>query len=238
MTEPTQPRLTAKRFHEHPGVDDWRVLFWGAHAFYACDSFAHAVRLVDAIGEVAEAVGHAPDVDVRPTGVTIRTATRRDGGLSERDARLAQGISEAAHRLGCRPDPSTLMVTGIAVAQDRGSDVRPFWSAVMGYDPLGDEDAIDPQRRNPHVWLHELDPPKPGRGRTHIDISVPADHAEARVAAAVAAGGRIVRAEPGRWWTIASPENHGVDIASWPDVEDFDEDPGGGPDEERPAIDD
>lgn len=88
------------------------------------------------------------------------------------------------------------------------------------------------------VWLHELDPPRPGRGRTHIDISVPADHAEARVAAAVAAGGRIVREEPGRWWTIASPENHGVDIASWPDVEDFDEDPGGGPGEERPATSD
>jgi len=22
------------------------------------------------------------------------------------------------------------------------------------------------------------------------------------------------------WWTLASPENHGVDIAAWPDFED------------------
>jgi hypothetical protein len=24
------------------------------------------------------------------------------------------------------------------------------------------------------------------------------------------------------WWTLASPENHGVDIAAWPDFEDND----------------
>lgn len=23
------------------------------------------------------------------------------------------------------------------------------------------------------------------------------------------------------WWTLASPENHGADIAAWPDFEDF-----------------
>jgi 4a-hydroxytetrahydrobiopterin dehydratase len=26
------------------------------------------------------------------------------------------------------------------------------------------------------------------------------------------------------WWTLASPENHGVDIAAWPDFEDDQED--------------
>ena len=57
----------------------------------------------------------------------------------------------------------------------------------------GDEDATDPLRRGPHLWFHPLDPAKPGRGRTHIDVSVPRDVAEARVAAAVAAGGRIAR---------------------------------------------
>jgi 4a-hydroxytetrahydrobiopterin dehydratase len=25
------------------------------------------------------------------------------------------------------------------------------------------------------------------------------------------------------WWTLASPENHGVDIAAWPDFEDEEE---------------
>jgi 4a-hydroxytetrahydrobiopterin dehydratase len=53
---------------------------------------------------------------------------------------------------------------------------------------------------------------------------VPADQAEARVAAALEAGGRLADAtHVPDWWTLASPENHGVDIAAWPDVEDDEE---------------
>jgi len=54
-------------------------------------------------------------------------------------------------------------------------------------------------------------------------VSVPADQAEARVAAAVAAGGRLVdQSHAPYWWTLASPDNHGVDVAAWPDFEDGD----------------
>lgn len=217
-----EPRMTAKQFHAHPGVQDWRVLFWGAHAYYTCDSLTHAASLATAVAEIAADVDHHPDLDLRPHGVTIRTASSPSGGLGPLDPELARRVSEAAHERGHRPDPSTLMITGIAVAQDRGADVRPFWAAVMGYELLDDADAVDPQRRNPHVWVHELTPPKPGRGRTHIDLSMPADHAAARVAAALAAGGRLV-SESAEGWTIASPDNHGVDIAIWPDFEDFQE---------------
>jgi hypothetical protein len=119
-------------------------------------------------------------------------------------------------------------VVGIAVAQDAGSDVGPFWAAVLGYRSLGaDEDVVDRHRRNPHVSFQRLRPPKPGRGRTHIDVSVPADQAEARVAAALAAGGRLADdSHVPNWWTLASPDNHGVDIAAWPDFEDFEDDQG------------
>ena len=69
--------------------------------------------------------------------------------------------------------------------------------------------------------FQNLHPPKPGRGRTHIDVSVPADQAEARVAAALEAGGRLADdTHAPHWWTLASPENHGVDIAAWPDFAD------------------
>ena len=67
-----------------------------------------------------------------------------------------------------------------------------------------------------------LTPPKPGRGRVHIDVSVPREIAVARVEAAVAAGGRVVDSHDAEWWTLASPDNHGVDLAAWPD--DYDED--------------
>ncbi len=225
MEDQQQQRMSAKAFHDSPGVEDWRVLFWGAYAFYRTASFAEGAGFVAAIADAAAAESHEPDVDLRPDGVTIRTFSRRDGALAPVDAALAARISVAAHELGLVADPTNVQAVGIAVAQEDGADTRPFWSAAFGYHDLYDVDAIDPNRRGPHLWFHTLHPSKPGRGRTHIDLSVPKEIARQRVEAAVAAGGRIVDDSdaPGSW-TIASPDNHGVDIAAWPDFEDFEED--------------
>ena len=218
----SERRVSARAFHDAPGVKDWRVLFSGAHAYFRVGSFGEAARFVAAIADVAETVGHAPDVDVRPEGVTVRTASGEYGSLSHRDVELARGISAAAAALGLRPDPSQVQVVAIAVAQDEGSDVAPFWAAALGYRSLGPgEDVVDRHRRNPHVSFQPLHPPKPGRGRTHVDVSVPADQAEARVSAALDAGGRLADGSHApHWWSLASPENHGIDIAAWPDAED------------------
>lgn len=217
-----EKRMTAHAFHAAGGVEDWRVLYWGAYAYYRMRSFAEGARFVSQIAEAAEAMEHFPDVDIRPGGVTVRTFSNRDGALGPRDVELARKISAVAHELGLEPDPSQMQVVGIAIAQDAEADVRPFFAAAFGYEDLGEEDAIDPHRRGPHLWFHELDPPKPGRGRIHIDVSVPADQAESRVNAAVAAGGRIADdSHAPEWWTLASPENHGVDIAAWPDFENY-----------------
>lgn len=214
-------RLTAKAFHDAGGVDDWRVLFWGAHAFFATESFRQGTEFVAALGVIADELDHHPDVDLRPEGVTVKTFTEINGRMSDKDVDLARRVSALAAEHGLEADPSQLRVVGVAVAQDSGADVRPFWAAVLGYDYLDDTDAIDPARRNPHFMFHELNPPKPGRGRFHIDVSVPADQAQARVDAAIAAGGRLVKDNGPHWWTLASPENHGVDVAAWQDIEDF-----------------
>jgi 4a-hydroxytetrahydrobiopterin dehydratase len=217
----SEGRTTAKAFHDAEGVDDWRVLYWGAYAYYRTASFAEGARFVAAIAEAANEVGHFPDADVRPDGVTVRTFSREDGALSERDIDLARRISGVARTLQLEADPSQVQFVGIAVAQDAGADARPFFAAALGYGNLGETDAIDPHRRNPHFSFQEIRPSRPGRGRTHIDVSVPADQAEARVAAALAAGGRLADdSHAPHWWTLASPENHGVDIAAWPDFED------------------
>ena len=218
----SEKRTTARALHDADGVEDWRVLFSGAHAYFRTGSFEHGARFVAAIAEVAEAVRHFPDVDLRPEGVTVRTASGEYGALRQRDVELARRISVEARRLGVEPDPSQVQVIGINVAQDAGSDAGPFWAAALGYRSLGaDEDVVDRHRRNPHVAFQRLRRPRPGRGRMHVDVSVPADQAEARVAAALAAGGRLADATHApHWWTLASPENHGVDIAAWRDFED------------------
>src|ERR687892_1357561 len=169
----SEKRTTARAFHDAVGVEDWRVLFSGAHAYFHVGSFAEAARFVAAIAEVAEVVGHFPDLDVRPEGVTVRTASGQYGALSHRDVELARQISAEARKLRIEPDPSQVQVVGIAVAQDAGSDVGPFWAAALGYRSLGPKgDVVDLHRRNPQVSFQSLRPPKPGRGRTHIDASV------------------------------------------------------------------
>jgi 4a-hydroxytetrahydrobiopterin dehydratase len=61
-----------------------------------------------------------------------------------------------------------------------------------------------------------MDGPRTGRNRIHIDVSVPHDQAESRIAAAVAAGGRVVyQAEAPAFWTLADAEGNEVDIATW-----------------------
>src|SRR6187551_2708985 len=101
-----EKRTTARAFHDADGVEDWRVLFSGAHAYFPVGSFAEAARLLAAIAEVAEDVGHFPDVDVRPEGVTVRTASGEYGALSRRDVELARQISAEARTLHLEADPS------------------------------------------------------------------------------------------------------------------------------------
>ena len=44
-------QLFPKEFHASPGVEDWRVLFWGAHVFYRTSSFDQAAEFVSAIAK-------------------------------------------------------------------------------------------------------------------------------------------------------------------------------------------
>ncbi len=215
-------RISNAAFHEADGVDHWSVLFWGAHVFYPMGSFADGARFVSTIAALAEEVGHYPDVDLRPEGVVLRTSTEKNGFLSEQDVALAQRVQAAAVDLGLQPDPSKLTVVGVAVAQGENEDVRPFFEGVLGWERVGDEDLLDPLRRGPHFWFHELTPATKGRGRTHIDVSVPAGQAKLRLDAAVAGGGRLhEELNMPDTWTVASSDNHGVDIAGWADSATF-----------------
>jgi len=207
-------RIAPSRFHETPGVEDWRVLAFGACAFYRADSLAPAVRLVEAIGRLADASGKRPDVDVRALGVTVRLMDYEALGVTEEDVSLAREISGAARELGLTADPSQLRDVELTIDAVDIPAVRRFWCAVLGYEEFGEEDALDPYRRWPGIWFQPMDPARTDRNRVHVDLFVPPDLVEARVAAAVAAGGRIVRDSGPQWWTIADPEGNEVDVTS------------------------
>jgi 4a-hydroxytetrahydrobiopterin dehydratase len=206
--------VTPQRFHEA----DWRVVRDDASTHFRTGTFAAGVALVNAIGRLADDANHHPDVDLRPDGVTVRLRTESVGGLSEREVVLARQISEAARELGVPVDLTGLQIVQVAIDALVIPDVLPFWRAVLGYREVDDEDLIDPHFEGPPFWFQQMDSPRPQRNRIHIDVYVPHDQAEARVAAAIAAGGHLVSEEnaPG-WWTLADAEGNEVDVASWPD---------------------
>jgi 4a-hydroxytetrahydrobiopterin dehydratase len=118
--------------------------------------------------------------------------------------------------LGVSADPVAVQHVQVAIDAMATADVRPFWSAVLGYDEVRDAVLIDPTGRGPSFGFQDMDAPRPQRNRIHIDVYVPHDQAEARVAAALAAGGRMVSdAHAPDWWTLADAEGNEVDLAAW-----------------------
>ena len=213
--------MTPQQFEAAEGAADWRVLGDGACAFYATDSVAASARFIAAIAAMDDVDDHPPAIDVRPGGVTVRllTITAEYAGMTDRDLDLARRISSVARSQGLAADTtavqSFLVIPG---APDIGG-VTPFWRAVLGYEPRLDspvEDLVDPQDRSPGFWFETMDEPRvDGGGAIHVAVWVPVEQAEARVAAALAAGGHLVRDTfAPSWWTLADAYGNEIDVAT------------------------
>ena len=59
---------------------------------FAFADFAAALAFVNRVGELAEAMNHHPDIDIRYSRVTLALTTHDAGGLSARDFELAARI--------------------------------------------------------------------------------------------------------------------------------------------------
>ena len=213
--------ITATQFHESEGVEDWRVVEDGACAFFRIGSFAEGAKLVQAIAELPDLGPGQPDVDLRHDGVTVRLLTATDDwyGMSLRDVELARRISAAARELGLAADPSAVQALLVIPGALVTAEVVPFWRAVLGYEPRADspdEDLVDPRGRGPAFWFEEMDEPRAdGGGAIHVAVWLPYEQAKARVAAALAAGGRMVRDDRApSWWTLADAAGNEADIAT------------------------
>jgi 4a-hydroxytetrahydrobiopterin dehydratase len=206
-------RIRPQQFHATVGVEDWRVVGEGACAFFRTGSFAVGARFVRAISEMPGVDGDHPDLDMRQEGVLVRLITVTDDyyGLTERHVELARRISAVASTLGIPADPSAVQTVQVTVDALSGPEVVAFWRALLGYRDRASssEDLIDPLRRGAPFYFQPMDAPRPQRNRVHIDVWVPYDQAEARIAAALAAGGRMVNdADAPSNRVLADPEGN------------------------------
>ncbi|MEW1890749.1 VOC family protein [Streptomyces sp. NPDC085659] len=207
-------RIRPQQFHETAGLEDWRVVGEGACAhFRTGGSFTAGTRFAQAIGELPDLGDDHPDIDVRRDGVTVRLITLTDEyfGMTSRHVESARRISEAARALGLTADPSFIQTVQVTVDALDGPAVVAFWRALLGYEHRAGspEDLVDPRRRGAPFYFQQLDTPRPQRNRVHVDVWVPHDRAEARIAAALAAGGRLLNdADAPHNWVLADPEGN------------------------------
>ncbi|WP_424466971.1 4a-hydroxytetrahydrobiopterin dehydratase [Pseudoclavibacter helvolus] len=211
-------RVSPKQFRQAEGTDDWRVVGDGARANFTTGDFATGAAFVAEIARAADAADHHPDVDLRYGSVMVRLISHDVGDLSERDIAMASRISQIARRLGIDATPGTVQSIQIAIDAVDLDAVLPFWEAVLAYKRRGGEDLADPIAVGPNVWIQQIDAPRSERNTMHADVYVPRDQVDARLEAALTAGGRVVNDEYAPdYWTLADPEGNEVDLAPWRD---------------------
>ena len=207
--------LTRKQVAEER-LTDWEWMVGAIEARYETSGFATGLELVNRIAAAAEEADHHPDLTLTWPYVHARLVSHDAGGVTSRDIAMAKRISEIAADLGVTPTREKL--TRVEVGLDTANTpaaVR-FWSAVLGYDVAGDDAVVDPDGRQVELWFQDTDAHEEPRQRFHVDVTVPPDQAQARIDAALAAGGTLVSTERAPAWTVlADPEGNKVCVCTW-----------------------
>ena len=217
--------LTTAAIAASPELTDWRYLLGRIETTYRCATFGAAGRLAAAIADAADAAGHHPDLDLRyPDIVHVALTTHAVGSeVTDLDADLAVTISTLAASAGATCEPIAAQGLEIAIDALDIEAVAPFWAALLGYrrpdrPPGRSVELVDPARLGPTVWFQQMDEPRPQRNRIHLDVTVPHDVADARVAAALAAGGVLLSDDRARaYWVLADAEGNEACVCTWQD---------------------
>ena len=199
------------------GVEDWVVLHGGATAVFRAGSLGEAARLAEAVAKIPGLEGSGALLTIASASLTVRLS-RDLWQLESRHIELARAVSAVARAHGAAADRAAVQEVQLAIAAKRDAIDVGFWRAVLGYVPMAEDNAVDAIGHGSTIWMQELDEAKPLRHAMHVDVSVAREHAEARLKAALAAGGRIVdESHAPLHWTLADRAGNRVCICAWPD---------------------
>jgi 4a-hydroxytetrahydrobiopterin dehydratase len=232
-TQPDQPRLTRREISDAVTELGWRFILGTLQTYVLVGSLAEAARVVASVTSVTG--GQADQslrADVRADRVVLTLQSAVTGWVTRPEIDLAGQISALITGLGLKtsadggpagPAPATRTVQGLEIGIDALDipAIRPFWHAVLGYVDEPGQDGppnglVDPVGQGPAVWFQQMDAPRPQRNRIHFDVSVPQDEAADRIAAALAAGGRLLSdAEAPAFWVLADPEGNEACVCTW-----------------------
>lgn len=208
---------------ERSETADWQAVF-SAMACYRVTSPAQQRDLAAAAAELANDAGFPLLVDLRPGLVIIDSGKDQwvddAHGLELDFTDLAAHLQTAARELGATADPGLPRFAQLFLDAADVAAVRAFWAAALGYTHdrrAWVNDIHDPRRLNPELVFQEIDTSETERrrqrNRIHLELAVPSDLAQARLATIVAAGGRLLDESEDRW-RVADPEGNELVIVS------------------------
>jgi 4a-hydroxytetrahydrobiopterin dehydratase len=215
MSKLTGPQIAAE------GLTGWVLLLGGLQTRLVSRDFATGLALTNAIGAAAEEMNHHPDVDLRYPHVDVRLTSHDEGGVTERDVRLARTISRIAADAGVSLETRGVTRLEFALDSPSAKAVLPFWGAVWGAEhgtgPDADDELVDRSGVLPTIWFQESGSEEP-RQRWHPDLWLDPAEVQPRIDAAVAAGGTLVSDEKApSFWVLADPEGNRVCLCTWQD---------------------
>jgi 4a-hydroxytetrahydrobiopterin dehydratase len=205
-----------KDFLRAGGIEDWVVLHGGPTAAFRTTSLAEAARLALAIAKVP-GLGPRTALTITAGHLTVRL-TREMWAVEAEHAELARAVSAVAREHGATADRAAVQEVQVAISGKPDTLDVGFWRAVLGYATVAPDNGIDPLGHGSTFWMQDLPEAKPLRHAMHVDVSVAREQAEAPLAAALAADGRVVddSSAPGAW-ILADKAGNKVCIAAWPD---------------------
>lgn len=191
-------------------LSDWRKLAQGLHARYLTADYGAAARLISAIARVAEARAHRPlttigdgyvDLKLVSTDAVYRDAEGAEHTVewvTDKDIAMARHITEIASAQGLAADPGAVTQVELGLDTLLSEEIAPVWAALLtgsaesqGRGSPSDEirDATD---RVPHLWFGD---DSECAQKIHIEVYIAPERMADRVAAVLAAGGRVVDEE-------------------------------------------
>ena len=218
---------TRQEISDAVGDLGWRLVLREIRTDVRVTTLAEAARVASLAVAACGAAGQGHlRVDVRSNRAVLALCSVATARVTREDLELAAKVSAALAGRGLRTSPGgdgghPVQLLEIAIDALDIPAVRPFWQAVTGYvDEPGEspttDGLVDPLGQGPAIWFQQMDAPRPQRNRIHLDVSVPHDDAEQRVAAAVAAGGTLLTGEHApAFWVLADSEGNEACVTTW-----------------------
>jgi 4a-hydroxytetrahydrobiopterin dehydratase len=206
-----------KEFLQADGLEDWVVLHGGPSAVFLPASLVEAAELARAVAQLPGLDGSNVQLTIVSKRLTVRL-TREVWKIEAEHINLAREISKVARSLGAVADRDQVQEVQFAIAAKSDAIDLKFWRTVLGYEPMLEDNAIDPLGVSSTVWMQDIEEGKALRHAMHIDVSLSKEVAQARVAAAVKAGGIVVDdSHAPSWWILADRSGNKVCVVAWPD---------------------